>query len=99
MAAPVRFSRLLAGARPCQRNRDPYVVAVGVGDHEIPMTPWLIRRAANDLDALGSHIVEQLVEMPIDPELRLYGSGKQQIADPLLYQVDRHLISIQHRIH
>src|SRR6516162_8130567 len=63
------------------------------------MTPGLIRRASNDLDALGSHIFEQLVEMPIDPELRLYRPGNQKITDTLLYQVNRYPVSIEHRIH
>src|SRR5262245_31425330 len=62
------------------------------------MTPGLIRRAANDLDPLGSHLFEQLVELSIDPELRLDRPGEQKIADALLDKVNRYPVAIQHGI-
>src|SRR5262245_10709843 len=63
------------------------------------MTPGLIRRGPNNLDALGFHIFEQLVELPIDPELRLDRPRNQEVADTLLHKVNRYRVSIQHGIH
>src|SRR5262245_56377425 len=56
-----------------QRRRHTDDVAVGVGDHEVAVAPGAIIRKLQDARTERFGAFEKIIEIAVDPELRLHG--------------------------